>query len=133
MDLKDMATQLLASKLGSSGNTGALGDAIEKLIGEGNQMDLPGMLSQLNGGGLGDALQSWLGDGANSAISGAQLAGALGQDKISAFAKAVGIDNDTAGNALADALPQLIDKNSSGGNLLSSLGGLSGLASKLGR
>jgi uncharacterized protein YidB (DUF937 family) len=58
----------------------------------------------------------------------------LGTDKISEFASKLGLSNEEAAGGLSDAIPQIVDKASSGGSLLDSFGGVSGaigLASKL--
>jgi uncharacterized protein YidB (DUF937 family) len=50
----------------------------------------------------------------------------FGGDKISAFASQLGISDEQAADSLADAVPQIVDQGSSGGNLLDAVGGLSG-------
>lgn len=58
----------------------------------------------------------------------------FGSDKISEFASKLGLSEDEAAGGLSEALPQLVDKTSSGGSLLESMGGLSdalGMAGKL--
>ena len=128
MDLKTMAVQMLSEKLGSNIDAGTLGTALDKLIGGGSQMDLAGLVSQFAQGGLADAVSSWLGDGANSGISASQIGQVLGAGKLAEFASSVGVDEKTAGTALADVLPALVDQNSRGGSLLDSVGGLGDLA-----
>jgi uncharacterized protein YidB (DUF937 family) len=123
-----IATQLLMNKLGGS-NSGLtetiLSAALSKLMptNSGGDLDLGGLLSQLNGGGLAALASSWLGDGANSPISGSQIADLFGQSKISSFANEIGVDEATATNGLSDIIPDLIDSNSNGGSLLDSVGG----------
>ena len=136
MDLKAMATQMLMAKLGSSlggGDSNAIGNALSGLLGgdDGNDsdLDLGNIVSKLSGGGIGGALESWLGDGDNDDVSESDITNALGADKVSAFAQQLGLDEGSAASGLKDLLPQLIDKNSSGGNLLS--GALGGLAKNL--
>jgi uncharacterized protein YidB (DUF937 family) len=50
----------------------------------------------------------------------------LGGDKITEFASKLGVDEDTAADTLAEAVPQMVDKGSSGGSLLDSVGGIEG-------
>ena len=50
----------------------------------------------------------------------------FGSDKISEFASKLGLSEDEAAGGLSEALPQLVDKASSGGSLLESMGGISG-------
>ena len=133
MDLKAMAIQLAMQKLGG-GDEGMIGNALSGLLGGGGNddgFDLGGLVEQFSGGGLGDAVSSWLGDGDNDAVSAEQLAGALGNDKVSQFAEALGMDQNDAAGKLSELLPDLIDKSSSGGSLLDGLGGVAGLAGKL--
>ena len=130
MDLKSLATQLLASKLGGSQTESAAESALGNLIGNGNQFDLAGMVEQFTGGGadIAEKAKSWLGDGQNAKISESQIESVIGTDKISQFAKQLGIGQDEAKSSLTDILPQLIDKGSRGGGLLDSIGGVGGLA-----
>ncbi|MEM7219647.1 MAG: YidB family protein [Pseudomonadota bacterium] len=131
MDLKNMAVELLKQRLtgGSSNDDGLLGAAVGSLLGGGddNDVDLAGLVGKFSGGDIGGALQSWLGDGDNDNVNGDQVAGALGMDQVAQFAQRLGIGEQEAADGLSDVLPQLIDKNSQGGDLL---GGLAGLASK---
>ncbi|MEN8244876.1 MAG: YidB family protein, partial [Thermodesulfobacteriota bacterium] len=72
--------------------------------------------------------------GSNEAISPDQISTMLGTDKISEFASKLGLSNEEAAGGLSEALPLMVDKASSGGALLDSIGGVSGavgLASKL--
>ncbi len=128
MDLKSMAIQMLMQKMGG-GDENAIGNALGSLLGgdKDGDLDLGGLVSKFAGGDLGNALQSWLGDGDNESVSPDQVTSALGADKVAEFAKHLGIGQDEAGGALSDLLPNLIDKNSSGGDLL---GSLAGMASK---
>ncbi len=99
-----------------------------------NGIDFGELMSAMNSGGLGDIVSSWLGDGDNAPVSPSQVTNSLGADTISQFASKLGLSNDEAAGGLSDALPAMMDKASSGGSLLDSIGGVSGalnLASKL--
>ena len=132
MDIMDLATKALASKLGGSANTN--NDMISSVIGSlmggsSNQgIDLGSLVSNLNSSGLGDLASSWLGDGDNADISSSQLESLLGSDKIQQAASQLGTSQDNLLDGLKDMIPQVVDKSSSGGDLLDSVGGLSGLA-----
>ena len=137
MDLMQIGAQLLQSKLGDNIQTGDIASALSGLLG-GDNFDIGSLMSKMQGGGLTSMAASWLGDGANSAMSGGQIMDIFGKDKVSDFASKLNIDEGTASNGLADMLPQLIDKASSGGSLLESAigsmggaGGLMGMAGKL--
>ncbi len=136
-----LGTQLLLSKLGGNASESGIASALTSLLGGGSGgksnggLDLSSlvtsMLSNQSGGessgGLADIVGSWLGDGDNEAVSGNQIKDILGGDKISEFASKLGIDEDTAADGLAEAVPQMVDKGSSGGSLLDSVGGISGV------
>ena len=97
------------------------------LGGDDGKLDLGSIVAQLQRGGLAAMAQSWLGDGANEGLSATQVLGALEQGKVSQFASQIGVDENQAAGGLAAMLPELIDKHSSGGNLLDAVGGASGL------
>jgi len=138
MDIIQIGAQLLQSKLGSNLQTGDIASALSGLLG-GDNFDIGSLISKIQGNsGLASMAASWLGDGANSAMSGSQVMDIFGKDKVTEFASKLNIDEGTASNGLADMLPQLIDKASSGGSLLDSAmgsmggtGGLMGMAGKL--
>ena len=69
---------------------------------------------------------SWLGDGANEKIETNQVEEIFGNSKISEFAEKLGIDKETALESLSKVFPQMVDRGSSGGSILDSLGGLGG-------
>lgn len=77
-------------------------------------------------GGLASIASSWLGDGGNESINTAQLQEAFGDDKLSAFADNLGVDQENTTQGLSNILPSLVDQGSSGGSLLDSVGGLGG-------
>lgn len=132
MDLLKIATDLFLNKLGGSENgvdSNQLTNALGSLLGGADgQIDLSDLISKVSNGGLASLAQSWLGDGENDGFSVDQVKSVLGQSQVSEFSSALGIDEGTASNALSDMIPELIDKNSSGGDLLEAVGGLSGLA-----
>ena len=137
MDLLQIGAQLLQSKLGSNIQTDDIASALSGLLG-GDNFDLGSLVSQLQGnGGLASMVASWLGDGENTAMSGSQVMDIFGQDKVSEFASKLNIDEGTASNGLADMLPQLIDKASSGGSMIESamdsMGGADGLMGMAGK
>ena len=128
MDIGDLAKTMLAKKLG--GNSDAVGAVMDQLLGSGDKVDLAGLVGQFQQNGLGEAAASWLGDGANASVSAEQVQSALGAAEVAQAADKLGMDQAALLNGLKDALPQLIDKSSSGGSLLGSMGGLGGLAKK---
>lgn len=125
MDIMNLAKGMLAKKLG--GDNDAIGGVLDSLIGGGNKADVGGLVEGLKAKGLGGVADSWLGDGENEEISADQLKDVLGGEKVAEAAAKLGTDEGSLLDGLKDALPQLIDKSSSGGNLLDSVGGIGGL------
>lgn len=127
MDLMKLATGMLANKLG--GDNAAISGVLNGLIGGGNSADIGGLVSGLQEKGLGDIASSWLGDGENASISVDQLKDVLGAEKVTQAAAQLGADEGSLLESLQGALPQMVDKASSGGSLLDNLGGIGGVAS----
>lgn len=128
MDIMKLAQGMLAQKLG--GNNDAIGGVLNSLVGQGDSMDIGSLVSGFQEKGLGDVAGSWLGDGENAPVSAEQLKDVLGGEQVAAAAAKLGTDEGSLLSGLQDALPQLVDKASSGGALLGSLGGLGGMAKK---
>lgn len=129
MEIGDLCAQLLSDKLGLQVDSDTIGSAIASLLGdsEGN-LDLAGLANKMaSSGDLGNVISSWLGNGANSAISPESITALLGEGPINDFASQLGTDTSGAAASLAEVLPQIMDKSSSGGSLLESAGGLGGL------
>jgi uncharacterized protein YidB (DUF937 family) len=114
--------------------TAALGSL---LGGKGGKPDFGALLSGMQAGGLGDIASSWLGKGANKPVSPDALAGIVGQEKLKEFAGQLGLSEESAKTAIADALPEMVDKASPEGSLLDglaeNLGGMKGLGDMIGK
>ena len=124
----------LSGEAGSKLDIDAITSALSGLMGSGGNVNLGSLLENLNNSGLSDIAKSWLGDGANQGISPEQISSAIGSDQISDFASKLGISVEEAAGGLSEAMPQVVDKASTGGSLLDSIGGVEGaigLASKL--
>jgi uncharacterized protein YidB (DUF937 family) len=129
MDIMKLGTQLLMSKLSSSGaDSNAVQNALGSLLGNGDSPDIAGLLNNLQSGGLGDIAKSWLGDGANASISAEQVKNVVDDNKLSQLASVLGTNESNVLSGLQEAMPQMVDKASSGGSLLDSIGGLGGAA-----
>lgn len=115
-----MGQQLLGDKLGD--NAGGMMEALSGLT-SGEGLDLGGIMEKMKAGGMGDQLESYLGDGENQEMTADQVKSAFGEEGLSNVANKLGVDTDTAASQLKDVLPALLDKASSGGNLLESLTG----------
>lgn len=131
MDLLKLGSEILMQKLGGqaqSGNDSAIESALGSLIGNGDNMDLAGLVEKAKAGGLGNLAESWLGDGANAPLTAEQTSAMVDEGDLGNLVSALGSDRSAVLDGLKDVLPQLIDKGSSGGSLLDSFGGLEGAA-----
>jgi len=146
MDLTDLLKLGASTIQGNSDDattgldTDAITGALGNLLGGGADggIDLSSIVSGLSENGLGSIVGSWLGSGENEAISMDSITDLLGADKISEFASSLGLSEDSAKGALADALPNVIDKATEGGgslveDMLAQVGGVDGAMGMLGK
>lgn len=70
---------------------------------------LAGLVQQFQNGGLGHIINSWVGTGQNLPISTAQLQQVLGNEKLAALAKSVGLQPADVATHLTQLLPHLVD------------------------
>ncbi len=123
-----------SGEAGSGLDTGNLASALSGLLGGGQGgIDLGSLVSKFSSTGLGNLVNSWLGDGANESISAGQIKEIFGANQISEFASKLGLNQEEAAGGLSDAIPQMVDRASSGGSLLDSIGGLSGALGMAGK
>lgn len=129
MDLIEMGTQLLRQQLNIDVDAATVNRALSQLVGDGQGgIDLAGLASaMMQNQDLGALLGSWLGDGANQSISAGKVEEIFTSEQLGQFADRLGIGSQEAARGLADVLPQLMDKGSSGGSLLDQFGGATGL------
>ena len=147
MDLTDLLKMGASAIQGNSDDattgldTNAITDALGNLLGGGADggLDLSSIVSSMtNGGGLTDIVGSWLGGGENMPISMDSITDLLGADKVSEFASSLGLSEESAKGALADALPNVVDQATSGGDsivdsMLEQVGGAEGAMNMLGK
>lgn len=113
--LDEMGKQLGGALGGATGGAGGQPDImqiVQSLITQNGGLD--GLLSKLKQGGLGDIVQSWLGNGQKQPVSAEQITQALGHPQIAAVAKQFGIDPQQVSGMVAEQLPGLVQKLSSG-------------------
>jgi len=92
-------------------------DLLGMLSGGGMSKGLGGLVDMFNQKGLGDVVQSWVSTGKNLPISADQIQAVLGSAQVQALAAKAGIDPAKASAAIAQILPQLIDKATPNGQL----------------
>jgi uncharacterized protein YidB (DUF937 family) len=123
-----------SGEAGSGLDISSLLPALSGLLGGGQgSLDLSSLISKFSSAGLGNVVNSWLGDGANDSISAGQIKEMFGSNQISEFASKLGLSQEEAAGGLSDAIPQMVDKASSGGSILDSIGGLSGALGAAGK
>ena len=128
MDIVKLGIELITKQFGGNVSEEKAGSALLGLLGNGSgELDIAGLVSKFAGtGAIASVVSSWLGDGANKGINAAQILEMFGSGKVSDFANTLGVDTATAASGLSNVLPTLIDKSSSGGNVLDSVGGIGG-------
>jgi len=121
-------------------NTDTIADALGSILGgnDGKSLDLGAIVGNLTNGNLGEIVSSWIGNGENAPIEPDQVKDLVGEDKINEFAEKLGLDIDSAKKALADALPNVVDKATSEdsnilGDLLDKVGGIDGALEMAGK
>ena len=119
-------------------DTDSISGALGSLLGGENGLDIGSLVSGLSENGLGEVVGSWLGSGENLPISADSISDLLGSDKVSEFAENLGLSEESAKEALAEALPNVVDQATSGGNsivddMLSHVGGAEGAMNMLGK
>lgn len=118
--LNNIAKQLLTDtnadgKIDLADATASLQNLIADASGK---LDLNGMIAKFNDLGLSETVSSWIAEGENKLISSEQISQIFDTEKLSQFAASLSVDLDTAKNALANAIPNLIAQASSGGELM---------------
>jgi uncharacterized protein YidB (DUF937 family) len=126
---------ILGGLMGGKGGSGGLDDLLGGLTGgqggggSGLSALMPvlagvlasGGLSKIMGGlkanGLTSEAESWVGTGANKPVSGRQMEQAVGQEQMKEIAKQLGVSEEQAADAVAKALPEVVDKVSPDGKL----------------
>lgn len=114
MSLLDNVISAATSAMSGSGEQGKAVELVTQLVQQ-NGGNVGDLLSKLQQGGLGDALQSWIGTGSNASVDASQIQNALGNNLSEAAAK-VGLDASSAGNLLAQYLPNIINAITPNGN-----------------
>jgi uncharacterized protein YidB (DUF937 family) len=113
--------------------------ALDTLVGDGHGgVNLVPFVSGLAQNGLGAIVGSWLGQGENRSISSEEITTLLGAQKVSSFASDLGLSQESAQAALAEVIPKVVDRATSGeggimDEMLSQVGGPQGAMEMLGK
>jgi uncharacterized protein YidB (DUF937 family) len=111
----------LAGALGGGGGGGGTAGMVSALLpmlggllaGGGLNKVLAGFQAQ----GMGSQADSWVGTGPNEAVSSGQVQEVIGDDEIAQIAEKLGVSQKQAAQAIAEVLPQVVDRVSPDGQL----------------
>ncbi|ANJ66572.1 hypothetical protein A9404_03520 [Halothiobacillus diazotrophicus] len=119
MGLFDSIANQAANALSGQGNAGTttMFDTITALLANPEIGGISGLVDAFQQHGLGNIIASWVGDGENLPISGCQLLSVLGNAQMQRVARKLGLSVDEASDAVAGALPQVVDKLSPNGQM----------------
>ncbi|HWQ25816.1 MAG TPA: YidB family protein [Chlorobaculum sp.] len=106
------------SGLGTDQLTSALGNLFK---GEDGHLDFGSLIAKMQAGGMGDIVTSWLGHGEKVPISPEAITNLIGADKVTAFASQLGLSDQNAKSAIADALPVMVEKAAPSGSIVENL------------
>jgi uncharacterized protein YidB (DUF937 family) len=112
--LDDLENRAATSMLGGSSNP--LATSLLHVI-QNQPGGLSGLLQCFHEKGLGGLAASWVGTGQNLPITADQIQHVLGSDQVKELAAKAGISPETAGAALSQLLPTLIDKLTPNGQI----------------
>ena len=116
--LDDMLGGLLGGGRGGGGGGGsAMGALMPVLAGLLASGGLSKILGGLKANGLTAEADSWVGTGANQPVSGRDVEQAVGREQIQQIAQQLGVSESQAAYAVAQALPEVVDKVSPDGKL----------------
>ena len=84
---------------------------------QGGMGGLMGLVEQFRGAGLGHVADSWVGSGPNQPVSPQQLLQVFGQDRVHQWSQQTGMPQSGLLGALAQFLPQAVDRATPNGRL----------------
>jgi uncharacterized protein YidB (DUF937 family) len=99
---------------GRGGTMGALLPILAGFLASGG---LSKIMGGLKANGLSAQADSWVGTGANQPVSGRDVEQAMGQEQIHQIAQQLGVSESEAADAVAQALPEVVDKVSPKGEM----------------
>ncbi len=110
-----------------------IANALESVLGskEGG-IDIASLLSQVRDSDLMEIVGSWIGSGENKPIEPEKVTQIVSVERVEALAKQLGVSQESAKKALADALPTVVDQATNeepslAQQLLEQIGGIEGV------
>ncbi len=99
-------------------------------------LDLSSLVAKAQSSGLMEVVSSWIGSGENAPIDPENITNLVPSEKIQEFAQQLGLSEDSAKQALADALPNVVDQATNeepslAEQLLDQVGGIEGAMNML--
>ena len=85
----------------------ALYDEVSKLVAQSGGVG--GLVQTFESQGLGGVIRGWVSNGANPAISGEDVMGVIGRDKIMQIASKAGLSEQQVAAGISQILPQVVD------------------------
>ena len=90
---------------------GDIANALQNVLGsEDGGIDIQGILAQVQDSNLIEIISSWIGSDENKPIDPEQVTEVIDPAKVEALAQQLGISEESAKKALADALPAVVDQ-----------------------
>jgi len=105
----------LGGLVGGGSNNSPVGAILQMVLNQ--QGGLGGLVNNLQKGGLGDIVGSWVGTGQNLPVSAQQIGSMFSADQLSQLTSMFGGNADQAKAALAEHLPNIVDKLTPNGAL----------------
>jgi uncharacterized protein YidB (DUF937 family) len=105
---------LAGGRSGSGGLMGALVPIIGGMLAGGG---LNRILSGFQSQGLSSQADSWVGTGPNEPVTAGQVSQVIGDEEIAQIAERLGVSHEEAAQAIAEVLPQVVDRVSPEGQL----------------
>ena len=115
--MDDLLGGLMGGRGGAGGGNQMLTALLPVLAGLLADGGLQKILAGFQNKGMGDQAASWVGTGENEPVSPDQVREVVGDDEVGRIAQQLGVSEDQAAGALAEALPQAIDRASPNGQL----------------
>lgn len=113
----ELAGSALKSVTSNEGMQNNLLGGVSELLNNSNTGGISGLAKTFADKGLGDVVNSWIGNGKNLPISAEQIQQVLGSPQIQQIAQKLGVSPADATKALAQFLPQIVDKLTPNGSV----------------